>query len=205
MAPCVPAQQHTGESLVFLQTDEVCSRTISNTIHMDIWGLGFLGFFFLRLEPGRTCVYADMVLFTNVSCFTGAGSKQTGRSRHSVWSRGQSSSVLLFLLCLERCRYAAQPLSWTHVSHDKTTTFKQNIYDLVLMRDAIQGGEGGSFHKCIHLLYICLCGGLSCTHCSPAPTQSLCLLLFGDILVPVFQILNSLKLWWPGRRFKVLN
>lgn len=45
MAPCAPAQQHTGESLVFSQADEACSGTISNTIHMDIWGLGFWGGF----------------------------------------------------------------------------------------------------------------------------------------------------------------
>ena len=41
MAPCAPAQQHTGESLASAQTDEACSRTIANTIHMDIWGFCF--------------------------------------------------------------------------------------------------------------------------------------------------------------------
>lgn len=57
MAPCAPAQQHAGESLVFSQTDEACSRTISNTIHMDIWVFCF----FLRLELSRTRVCANMV------------------------------------------------------------------------------------------------------------------------------------------------
>lgn len=61
MLPCAPAQQRTGASLVFSQTDEAFSRMFSNTNHMHIC---FFSSFFLsslRPEPSRTHVCANIM------------------------------------------------------------------------------------------------------------------------------------------------
>lgn len=103
-------------------------------------------FFFLLLEPRRTCVCANMVCLLTSAVLQEPDRNKLGDPDFPSDSRGQSSSVPLGLLCLERCRPTAQPPSLMHVSQVKTTAFKQDLNDLLLVRDVIQewwwGGGG---------------------------------------------------------------
>lgn len=100
-------------------------------------------FFFLLLEPRRTCVCANMVCLLTSAVLQEPDRNKLGDPDFPSDSRGQSSSVLLVLFCLECCRPTAQTLSLMHVSQVKTTAFKQNLNDLLLVTDVIQGGWWG--------------------------------------------------------------
>lgn len=140
MALCAPAQQHTGESLVFSQTDEACSRTIPNTIHMDFWGFVFCFFFFLlRLESRRTHVCANMV------CLLTSAVLQD-RNKLGDLDFPSDPGVRVAQFCCSRC-------AWNAVASQLSL------------------------------------------HPWHQPPPNLCVSYYlGDILVPVFLLVNSLKL-----------
>lgn len=165
-------------------------RAAGRFLTRSIWISGVLlfcyVFFFLLLEPRRTCVCANMVCLLTSAVLQEPDRNKLGDPDFPSDFRVQSSSVLLVLLCLEHCRPTAQPPSLMHVSQVKTTAFKQNLNDLLLVTDVIQewwwGGRG--------------VGGLitNAFICCPAPPNPCVSYYLGDIWVPIFLLLNLLKL-----------